>query len=216
MVFAGGCQQQRTDKAVLIDDLMVENESLRAEIAERNRALDEVNAELRDRSQELARLERDLVDASQMSNQPTPVVMGADAPYSGGSTGFEGIPNVSGRMGVGEVTASIESDILFDSGKATLKSDAKQALGQIVSVLNATYSGREVRVGGHTDSDPIRKSGYKSNYHLGFERAWAVREFLISRGLTPDRIYLASYGPDEPLGTKQQSPSSGWGVSGVI
>ena len=58
---------------------------------------------------------------------------------------------------------------------------------------------------GHTDSDPIRRSGHKSNYHLGFERGFAVREYLISRGIDPSNISITSYGPDQSLGSKSKS-----------
>ena len=78
-------------------------------------------------------------------------------------------------------------------------------LDQVAGVLNSTHAGRTIRIAGHTDTDPIRKSGYKSNYHLGFERGFAVREYLISRGVAADRVYLASHGPDEPQGSKAQS-----------
>ena len=121
------------------------------------------------------------------------------------ATGFENIPGVTGSASAGEVTASVESDLLFDSGKATLKSNAKKSLDQVASVLNSTYGSATIRVAGHTDSDPIRKSGHKSNYHLGFERAFAVRDYLISKGVSSNRVSLASYGPDIPKGSKPQS-----------
>ena len=38
-----------------------------------------------------------------------------------------------------------------------------------------------------------------------FERAFAVRDYLASKGVAGNRIYLASYGPDVPRGNKQQS-----------
>jgi flagellar motor protein MotB len=202
-MLATGCQQGANQKALLIDDLMLENESLREELAQRNRALDEANLELRDKAGEVSGLRRELDEAQRLAATPVPVTMGQAPGY--GATGFEGIPNVTGSISAGEITASISSDILFDSGKATLKDAAKRALSQVVSVLNSTHGGRPVRVGGHTDTDPIKKSGHKSNYHLGFERAYAVREYLVSKGLDPSRIHLASYGPDEPLGTKSQS-----------
>jgi chemotaxis protein MotB len=112
---------------------------------------------------------------------------------------------VTGTMGAGEVTASLDSDVLFDSGKTTLKPTARQSLDKVAAVLNSTYGGRSIRIAGHTDTDPIRKSGFKSNYHLGFERAFAVREYLISKGVPSNRIHLASFGPDLPRGSKAQS-----------
>jgi chemotaxis protein MotB len=120
-------------------------------------------------------------------------------------TGFEQIPNVSAAYGFGEVTVAVASDVLFASGKVSLKSAAKSSLDDVAAVLNRMYSAQLIRVEGHTDSDPIRKSGYKSNYHLGFERAYAVRDYLVSRGIDAQRISTASFGPDQPLTTKPAS-----------
>lgn len=185
----GGCNNLKEENALLME----ENQNLREQLADRNSALDAATMTAREREMEAARLRRELQE-QQRQEQSEPQ-----------RTGFEGIAGVTGSMSAGEVTATVESDVLFDSGKATLKSAAKQSLDQVANVLNSTYAGRSIRVAGHTDTDPIRKSGHKSNYHLGFERAYAVREYLISRGVPSNRIYLASYGPDKPRGSKAQS-----------
>jgi chemotaxis protein MotB len=78
-------------------------------------------------------------------------------------------------------------------------------LDEVARVIIREYPGRSIRVAGHTDTDPIRKSGYKSNYHLGFERAYAVRDYLIQRGVPERNVYIASHGPNRALGSKQQS-----------
>jgi outer membrane protein OmpA-like peptidoglycan-associated protein len=165
--------------------LKQENADLQAQLADRNQALESLNAEKRSLEQQLAQVRKD---------------GGAD-----GKTGFEGIEGVTGIVGAGEVTASVQSDLLFDSGKTSLKSSAKKSLDAVAGVLNSTYANDRVRFSGFTDTDPIKKSGYKSNYHLGFERAYAVREYLVSKGVSAKRIYLASYGPDLPKGSKPQS-----------
>lgn len=187
-VLLGGCSESAKKENAL---LMEENENLRDELAQRNSALEEANLEVRDKEIQLAQLRRDLADA-----QSTPPAA---------NTGFEGIPGVQGTMGAGEVTATVESDILFDSGKAELKSTAKRSLAAVADVLNSSYAGKPIRISGHTDSDPIRKSGHESNYHLAFKRAYAVREYLVSQGVPASRMYLASYGPDRPAATKAKS-----------
>lgn len=184
----GGCNNLKEENALLME----ENQNLRSQLADRNSALDAATSAAREREMEAARLRRELEQSERAERAPQ-------------RTGFEGIAGVTGSVSGGEVTASVESDVLFDSGKATLKSAAKQSLDQVANVLNSKYSGQPIRVAGHTDTDPIRKSGHKSNYHLGFERAYAVREYLISRGVSANRIYLASYGPDHPKGSKAQS-----------
>jgi len=180
----GGCSNKLKSENQL---LAQENESLRSQLNDRNAALEAANQELREKSMQLS--------AAKERGPGT----------SGGLTGFEGIEGVTGQVGVGEVTASVEGDVLFDSGRASLKSTAKKSLDSVAGVLNSTYAGHSIRVEGHTDTDPIKKSGYTSNYHLGFERAYAVREYLISKGVSSKRIYLASFGPDQPQTSKQKS-----------
>ncbi len=186
----GGCEADTLKKENAL--LMEENENLRNELTQRNMALDEAQMEARDNDIQLAQLRRDLSDAN-------------SRPVANTSTAFDGIPGVQGSYGAGEVTATVESDVLFDPGKDSLKSSAKRSLDAVAQVLNSSYGGKPVRIGGHTDTDPIRKSGHESNYHLAFKRAYAVRDYLLSRGVSADRIYLASYGPDRPAGSKNQS-----------
>lgn len=178
----------------LIDEnawLLEENQGLRDQLADRNAALEAANQEARDKAIRLAQLTKEIDELA--------------AARPSGATGFEGIEGVSGSVGVGEVTAMIESDLLFDSGKSILKTQAKRTLDAVASVLNTSYAGRPIRIAGHTDSDPIRKSGHKSNHHLGFERAYAVRAYLASKDVAASRMYIASYGPDRGKPTKVQS-----------
>jgi chemotaxis protein MotB len=187
-----GCNNNLKDENALLTE---ENQSLREQLADRNAALQSAHDELRDQEQHAAELQREL-ETTRQSSQLT-ANMPADP--------FGNIPGVTGSVGAGEVTATLESDVLFDSGQATLKQAAKRSLDEVARVINNNYRGRPIRVAGHTDTDPIRKSGYKSNYHLGFERAYAVREYLISRGVPSSSIYIASHGPDRAQATKQQS-----------
>jgi chemotaxis protein MotB len=180
----GGCNNKLKSEN---DLLAQENESLRGQLNDRNMALESANQELREKSMQLSE-----------ARERGPGT-------SDGLSGFQGIDGVTGSVGAGEVTASVEGDFLFDSGRATLKTTAKRSLDSVAGVLNSSYAGQSIRIEGHTDADPIKKSGHKSNYHLGFERAYAVREYLISKGVSPNRIYLASFGPDQPKTNKQQS-----------
>ncbi len=120
-------------------------------------------------------------------------------------SGFENIPGVQGEFRSGEVAAVVEGDLLFDSGKVTLKASAKSSLDQLARVLNGEYAGKTIRVAGHTDSDPIKKSQWKSNDRLACERAMAVKDYLVSKGVDGKRMYVAGYGPNEPKGSKAQS-----------
>ncbi len=182
-----GCNADLKDQNALLTE---ENEDLRLQLSDRNSALAEAQQGIRDKSMQLAQLRRDMGDMDQAPAQVT---------------GFESIPYVSAAYGAGEVTVTVQSDVLFASGKTTLKSAAKRSLDAVASVLNRGYAGQPIRIVGHTDADPIRKSGHKSNYHLGFARAYAVRDYLTSQGVSGERISLASFGPNQPRSTKAQS-----------
>jgi flagellar motor protein MotB len=188
LALAGCGSKLKDENAALADEARM----LRAQLADRNEALDAANADRRELELENADLRRQVDESMRTARTPT-------------TTGFEGIPGVDVQFGAGEITVSIASDVLFDSGKATLKSSAKQSLDQVASVLKSQYSGRAVRIAGHTDSDPIKKSGWKSNYHLGAERAFTVMDFLKSKGVEEGRMYIASFGPNRPAGSKAQS-----------
>ena len=186
----GGCTSDFKEQNALLTD---ENESLRSQLSDRNAALGESQSDIRDLNNEVARLRRSNQELERpVANQPA-------------STGFENIPGVTAEYSGGEVTISVASDVLFDSGEASLKRVAKDSLQQVAAVLRASYGARPVRIEGYTDTDPIKKSGHKSNYHLGFERAYSDRDFLVSTGVPAERISLASFGPDRPRSSKSDS-----------
>src|SRR5690606_15641070 len=113
---------------------------------ERNRALEAADAERRQQALRLADMERQA--------RETPVVTTTEF-----ITGFEGIEGVTTTVGAGEITASVEGDVLFDSGKTTLKTNAKRSLDRIAAVLNETWPNKAIVIQGHTDTDPIKRSG---------------------------------------------------------
>ena len=195
-----GCNSSLTEQNSLLTD---ENHGLRTQLSERNQALESARAEARDRDARISELQGQVDAAAANLATDTPTMTANTAPIS--FDPFGGIDGVTGTVGAGEITATIESDVLFDSGKSTLKTGARRSLDAVVAILRSTYAGRAIRVAGHTDSDPIRKSGFKSNYHLGFERAFAVREYLIQKGLPADFVYLASHGPNRTRQTKKAS-----------
>jgi chemotaxis protein MotB len=188
----GGCaDDQAKRRAALLEqeatELRSRNEQLEA-------ALAAANDERSRLEQEMLRFERDALAASQNSAR------------RGAPTGFEGIEGVGSTRGPGGlVVVDIVGDVLFDSGKVTLKNSAKQTLDRVAGVINSSYSGKTIRIEGHTDSDPIRKSQWKTNERLSAERALAVEEYLSSRGVDKNRMYIAGFADANPRANKAQS-----------
>jgi chemotaxis protein MotB len=187
----GGCKN--VSKADY-DAMLGENTELRDKLTEEQRARQE--AETRNAS--LEQENRDLAARADAAGK------GGNGRV-GGATGFEGSGFDSYRTAGGEVVVSALGDVLFDSGKATLKSTAKKSLDKVASVIQGQYAGHLIRVEGYSDSDPIQKSGWKTNERLSGERAMAVEEYLSGRGLSKDQIYYAGFGSARPKGSKKDS-----------
>jgi len=173
-----------------VDELTTENESLRKQLDDRNAALESAE---RERQAAIARAD----DADKSK--------GAASTAPAGDKSFTGIEGVTASQVGNELHVSIEGDVLFDSGKTALKENAKKSLDKVAAILKDKYAGKYIRVAGFTDTDPIKKSGFKDNYYLGFDRAYSVREYIIKKGLEGNVISLSSFGPDVPLKTKAQS-----------
>lgn len=186
----GGCAKKGGGDLEALRD---ENTSLREQLAQLENALDtceDRNAGLvADRDAAVAEAER----------------LRGSAVASGGSNPFGSMPGVSVSQRGGEIVVDIAGDVLFASGQTTLRNDAKRTLDQIASVLQSQYGNNEIRIAGHTDSDPIKKSQWKTNERLSAERAMAVEEYLASRGLSKNKMYIAGYGSAQPRGDKQSS-----------
>ena len=106
------------------------------------------------------------------------------------------------NAGTGEQTMRVAGDVLFDSGSATLKPTARKTLSQVASTLNGEFAGKKVRVEGHTDSDPIRKSKNKfpTNEALSLARAQAVTQYLEQQGVESGRLDAKGMGATKPRG----------------
>jgi chemotaxis protein MotB len=55
-----------------------------------------------------------------------------------------------------------------------------------------------VRVDGHADPAPVRSKQFASNWALSFERANAVVQYMIARGVPPQRLAAAAFGEFQP------------------
>ena len=60
-----------------------------------------------------------------------------------------------------------------------------------------------LRVDGHTDVRPIRSPQFPSNWELSSARAISVVQYLIARGVSPQRLVAAGFGEYQPLETAQ-------------
>lgn len=86
------------------------------------------------------------------------------------------------------------SDVLFDTGKYTLKTDTQVSLAKVSGIIQA-YPGLTLQVEGYTDS----VGGDDYNQKLSENRANAVRDFLIKQGVAAGSITATGYGKNSPV-----------------
>jgi len=88
------------------------------------------------------------------------------------------------------------NNIFFDLGKAVLREESFPELDRIATTLNENPN-MTIEVGGHTDNTGSRDL----NARFSQDRADAVREYLIGKGIEPDRIGSKGYGEARPVAT---------------
>jgi chemotaxis protein MotB len=114
------------------------------------------------------------------------------------ASGFEGM-DVTWDAAAGTITVTLPNTILFDSGKATLKSATSKELDHILSVVKQKYASKDIDVVGHTDTDPIVKSSWKDNLELSAQRALSVTRYLIEHGIAEKQVRADSCGSARPI-----------------
>lgn len=97
-----------------------------------------------------------------------------------------------------QLEVEIKADILFASGQAALAPGALPVIDQLAAIL-APFP-HAIRVEGHTDDLPIRTAAYPSNWELSSARAAHVVRQLMDQGVAPDRLQVAGYGAQRPVG----------------
>lgn len=100
-----------------------------------------------------------------------------------------------------EIVITVAGDVLFKSGRYSLSKNSQKILTKVSSVLKKSYSGRTIRIAGHTDNDPVKssvKGGLKDNMELSFRRADAVMKFMNTHGMKGETLHIAAFGDTRP------------------
>jgi chemotaxis protein MotB len=100
----------------------------------------------------------------------------------------------------------LQSEVFFDTGKADLKPEGRIELDKVAGALLElekqipTDIAWVLRVDGHTDVRPIAAGGvFKSNWDLSAARAISVVQYLVGKGVSPQRLVAAGFGEFQPI-----------------
>ncbi len=102
---------------------------------------------------------------------------------------------------------SLPGDVLFDSGRETLKKEGQEILLKVAGIIKADSSliGRDYQVAGHTDNKPLAGGIFRDNWGLSLMRAREVLMFLVNTdkggGMPTERWSAAGFGDTDPIAT---------------
>ncbi|MCG8577783.1 MAG: OmpA family protein [Flavobacteriales bacterium] len=113
------------------------------------------------------------------------------------------IPKLQGNQEYGEVQIIIQyeeettftlSNLHFATNKAVIQSSSYQELDELVEYLK-NKPHLKIEIAGHTDSD----GDENANMKLSQNRADAVKNYLIKKGISADRLIAKGYGESSPI-----------------
>ena len=179
-----------------------ENEALRRQRDDLARRHQELEGKFSQLQGEAQRLSKSAADAKWIEEQKQKLNRLIAEFEQGGAKNLPGVTVLRTPEGI---AFKVQGEVLFDSGKAELRENGQRTLKTLVPEL--LTQGKRVRVDGHTDSDPIVNSPWRTNLRLSVERALAVSQFLIENGFPADRITVAGYGEHQPTaaGTSEEA-----------
>jgi outer membrane protein OmpA-like peptidoglycan-associated protein len=92
------------------------------------------------------------------------------------------------------------SDVLFDSGKYSLKPGAREKLAKVAGILLA-YPSLNIEVGGYTDN----VGGDAMNQTLSENRAGSVRDYLVQQGVATNSVSSKGFGSTLPVSSNDNA-----------
>jgi chemotaxis protein MotB len=187
------------------DQLTADRAELERLLAARSGELGKTIAELRQRVEALGaeniRLAQEVADAQKAREEKVKELS---------STYDQLVEKMKGEIAKGQVTISelkgkltvnMVDAILFDSGKAEIKSEGLVVLGKVIEILKAVDD-KAIRIEGHTDAMPITGTlaqRYPTNWELSAARAINVARYLQKEAINPALLSAAGFGEFKPV-----------------
>ncbi|MFD2184705.1 peptidoglycan -binding protein [Rhodoplanes azumiensis] len=98
-----------------------------------------------------------------------------------------------------------QAEVFFDTGQAALRPEGRIELDKLAGALIELEKQIPpeipwvLRVDGHTDIRPIASPQFPSNWALSASRAISVVQYLVGKGVPPQRLVAAGFGEYQPL-----------------
>ena len=186
LVLAGCVSTDDYNRALRANDHL---QTALADLADYQTKLDEENTRL---SENLIRVGRDAADAEWIKVQKEKLDRLLAEFQNGSLRAAEGVTLKSTPEGL---AFQVEGEVLFESGEVAVTDRGEEILRSLIPTLQTAS---RIRVDGHTDTDPILRSGHQSNLELSAKRAVAVAHFLIANGMPAEGVAIGGFGEHRP------------------
>jgi chemotaxis protein MotB len=176
-----------------------EEEKYKKKIGQLNEELVKTNNELKDKNEELTGKLREVEQYKEELEERKKYINDLE----GIKSDLEKTVGVlETKMEKGRLKVSFKGDILFESGEHQLRQEGKQLLEAVFPILSKSTEQNDIFIAGHTDDVPIREDArdrYESNWILSTYRAIEVVNYLVEKGMSPQRMTAAGYGEFNPI-----------------
>jgi len=97
------------------------------------------------------------------------------------------------------IVAQLLAETHYRPGRGELNEEGMKELDRAVRIIKEQFPDREIVARGHTDSDPIKYSGWKSNWELGSARALGALHYLMDKhGIKGEMISAQTFSKYRP------------------
>jgi outer membrane protein OmpA-like peptidoglycan-associated protein len=113
----------------------------------------------------------------------------------------DGCPDSGGQVTIAGGKIELPENINFDTGSDNIAGRSQSLMDRVAEKIKSNPGVKRIRIEGHTDD----VGGAKKNMELSQARAESVRNYLIKKGVEPERLQAVGYGDTRPLDKRKTS-----------
>ena len=185
-----------------VDRLMSSVKNYQSLLATNQNENQKLSSSLAEKMSQLTDREKTIAELQRMINEQNQRVQSLLNNVKDALLGFSS-DELTVREEGGKVYVAMSDKLLFESGKAVVNQQGKNALGKLAQVLNK-QTDIDVYIEGHTDNVPIKTAVYQDNWDLSVIRATSVVRILTETyGVQPLQIQPCGRGEFKPVDSNE-------------
>ncbi len=197
-----GARGQNAALSEDVERLMGSVKNYQSLLASNQNENQKLSSSLAEKMNQLSDREKTIAELQRMINEQNRRVQALLSNVKDALLGFSS-DELTVREEGGKVYVAMSDKLLFESGKAIVNAQGKNALGKLAQVLNK-QTDIDVYIEGHTDNVPIKTAVFQDNWDLSVIRATSVVRILTETyGVQPLQIQPCGRGEFKPVDTNE-------------